>query len=665
MPNSNLDTRLHPKFALSTPSLNRTNHHQLPIDVELRRSSSAGGAQQKQADELYERLTNRLNEYYRRVQFRVKGNTAADYEGRVSFDTINIEYNEDVTYELSDDDLGILDATHRAARLSIDDGIRGRGRDREFFSGRSPSTSPTRMMSPMRNVDLSFLLSMNQSRYPTRPIITRKGCTLTRMHKDFENLYLGNLLNKGLCPVLPGRVILVYASGRIHTWVSIDWVLRSFIQHGDTVVIVSSLPHSLSAPSSKLSRYSSPAKYRPMTDRMRKRQRNHPQFIKQIAADMMKYALSVINPNIIAKVIVEIAEGKTKDVLKDMYNLYEPNIVSTGSKVNSRNSAPLKSWNSSRLSDRLVKNFPLPVIVTPALNMSFYEKWLAGKVQGDHTQQGSVSLQDSGAFNESPEDTSAPTRHTNMSIIHVPSESTTDQLFSSDEESFSDVSVTSDISANSESSLESASSFHEIADLYDDYQRDVHKELKHLASKKIDENYFSNFIVAISDHSLQFCEDLRSVNPSFKGQGAKLARIITGCNTFGAVPYKTKSLIPPAETKSNSVSNNGISIEDLKKSLRLNAERARQNQETQPLIPQIVVSEESISPPQHRSLKFIDNERSSRRVSRPLKKFLSHEDTTKAKPNLIATKSHPDIRALGEMEDKPKKKKKKKFWKLF
>lgn len=653
------ELRPHLQHVVSSPSLAMEHAMSIPSRMNLRRSSSAGGGQLKLAEALLESLTERLNDKYRRIRFTPKSK-AHDYEQRVSFDTINIEYNEDDTvYDFSDDELFPPDPSSRVRRLSLEETLRGRGRDRDFLGGRSPSTSPNRMLSPIRGMDL--LLSINQIPYPTRPILTRKGCTFTRMHKDFENLYLGHLLKKGLCPVLPGRVILVYVSGRIHTWVSIDWILRSFIQNGDTIVFVSSLPHSMAPPSNKLSRYSSPTKYPPMTERMRIRQRNHPQYVKQVASNIMNYALSVINPNVIAKVIVEIAEGKTKDVLKDMYKLYEPNIVATGSKVNMKNSAPLKSWNSSRLSDRLVKNFPLPVIVVPALNMSFYEQWLAAQASGSNSpaEPGSPQLSQ-----VSLTDKSTPGTPTKMPIAHSATDTLNDALYSSDSESLSDGSVTSDVSANSESSFESASSFHEIADLYDDYQRDVHRDLERLAAAPVDEHYFSNFMIAISDQSLRFCEDLRSVNPSLKGQGAKLARIITGSNSFGAAPYKTKSLLPPVEReKSEGASTGAISIADLKKSLKLNAERARQNQQHNS--PQIVVTDESAAP-QNRSLTFKEAERSSRRVnSRALMKYLSHEDTTDSRPKLEATKSHPDLRIMGDTEEKPKKKKKKKFWKLF
>lgn len=687
----------HPQQAASSPALTAENERKIPGRMNLRRlQSSNANPGSKQAGLLLESLSSRLNEEYRRIEFIPDRTRMSSYEQRVSFDTINIEYNEDDSaFEFLDDEMYLLDPGNRARRLSTEGDFRGRGRDRDLFGTRSPSSSPTRILSPLRGVDMTLLFSLNQIPYPLKPIITRKGCTITKMHKDFENLYLGNLLGKGQWPVLPGRVILVYVSGRIHTWVSIDWILRSFIQHGDTVVIVSSLPHSLSAPSTKLSKYSSPAKYPPKTERMRMRQRSHPEYIKQVALNVMKYALSVVNPGIIIKIIVEIAEGKTKDVLKDMYKLYEPNVVSTGSKNNTRNSAPLKSWNSSRLSDRLVKNFPLPVIVVPALNMSHFEKKLSASILEKANvavfeEKMNPKLPTHLLHTEETVDSSFKLSNTNHSVTSLSSRSSgspaitpgkmpiayfsnnaiNDALYSSDDESFSDESVTSDVSANSESSLESATSFNEIANLYEEYQHEVQNNLNNLASANVDENYFSNFIKLISDLSLRFCEDLRSVNPSFKGQGAKLARVITGSNTFGAVPYKTKSLLPPIEPeKSESNSNTGISITDLKKSLKLNAERARQNEEYKARsssVPQIVIDSDNLTPPPSRSLKFKEDDRNSRLgLSRPLKKFLSHEDPSDSKLKIEPSKSHPDLRTLGVDEEKKVKKKKKKFWKLF
>ena len=42
----------------------------------------------------------------------------------------------------------------------------------------------------------------------------------------------------------------------------------------------------------------------------------------------------------------------------------------------------------------------------------------------------------------------------------------------------------------------------------------------------------------ISDESVGLCEEIISIQPNFIGNGAKLAREITGSNSFGNVPIK-------------------------------------------------------------------------------------------------------------------------------
>lgn len=606
----------------------------------------------KSAKELLDHVSARLNDAYRAVHLLPTAQTPLGkhaYQQRVSFDTINLQYaDDDPLLELSDDEFPY---PHRRRFLNEND-LRGRGRDRDFLSAKSPphspSASPTRLLSPIRGMDMAAFFARNQVRYPTTPIVTRRGCTLTRLHKKFEPLYLGQLLKKGLCPVLPGRVILIYISGRTHTWVALDWVLRKFVQHGDTVIIVASLPHALGPPATRLSQYPSPQRYTPVTDRVRQRQRNRPEFIKQVTANVMDYALTVVNPNTIVKITVEIAEGKTKDVLKDMYKLYEPNIVVTGSKVNSRNSAPLKLWLSLRLSDRLVKNFPLPVIVVPALNMSHFEEELSERISGD------MSLSSSKA--------------TGLSSALSSNSSSPKAVDNADNESLSDELVRSDSSADSESSVESYTSFEEIAELYNEYRDDLHDKLDRLRQEQYDENYFSNFAKTISDRSLAFCEELRLVDPDFRGNGALLARAITGSNSFGAVPYKTKSLLAPVEKPvSPTTLNPAMSYSEVKRNLKLNAEKARQSN---PSI-QISLVSPSVSPtstPKPTALKFADDKkpkREKREKTTPLKKYLSHDESLSRKVEIQPSKSHPDIRTvLGDAQEK-KKKKSKKFWKLF
>lgn len=632
-----------------------------------------------ESKELVEALHERLSEMYRDVSFPFALSDNPNYVQRVSFDTINIQYADDPD----------SDHYYHSPRRMLDNGDflgdflpRGRGRERD--SGlHSPSASPNRMLSPMRGMDVTAFFARNQIAYPTTPIITRRGCTFSRLHKDFENLYLGKLARRGLHPVLPRRVILVYISGRKHTWVALDWVLRSFLEQGDTVIVVAAINHGLGRAAGKFSNYQSPQRYPAKTARVRLRQRMRPEFIKTIAADVMAYCLNVVNPDVIAKITVEISEGKTKDVLKDMYRLYEPNIVATGSKTNVRNSAPLKSWNSLRLSDRLVKNFPLPVLVVPAQNMAPFERKLRRAVLKEHgcpmSVLASTSLEaDSRVDKSDSQNDSEP--GSLSSLPHKPEKCRRSSATPSetDMRSLSGESLHSESSdAGSMSSTESYNSYEEIADLYEDYKNSVHTTLHQLSKAKIDLHYFSNFAKAISDKSLQFCEDLSGVNPNFKGQGAVLARAITGSNSFGAVPYKTKSMLAPVEPIEPKKSPTGaISYEELKRNLRMSAQKKQQ--EGFPLISVLLPSPgvspvaSSMSPtaseiPKLLTLKFLEGEKPSRlKLRGHLKKYLSHDESASRRMDLEPSKSHPEIRGMETVvPDAEKKKKKKRFWKLF
>ena len=56
----------------------------------------------------------------------------------------------------------------------------------------------------------------------------------------------------------------------------------------------------------------------------------------------------------------------------------------------------------------------------------------------------------------------------------------------------------------------------------------------------------------ISDESVELCEEIISIQPNFIGNGAKLAREITGSNSFGNV-HKTKSMLEPQHNDSTSM----------------------------------------------------------------------------------------------------------------
>lgn len=644
-----------------------------PEDAKSRLSSSHN--LEIGPDALLAEFQNRSNEEYRDVVFPPQV-PHGKFQLRISFDTIDIRYHEGEEEafldSLEDDSLA-----SRMRRMSDEHEYNGRGRRRESdlkvpsarSPVRSPSASPTRMMSPHRNM-ASLLKPFLE--YPTTPIITHRGTALTRVHQNYEDLYQGNLGHMGLQPVLPRRVIMVYISGRKHTWVGLDWILRNFIEHGDTVVIFSAINHKLAPPANGHTSFPPPGKYNPKTPKVRLRQRSRPEFIKHIALSVMNYALSVINKNIIAKVTVEIIDSNTKDALKDMYKLYEPNLVCVGSKANTKNSAPLKSWHSSRLSDRLVKNFPIPVIVVPAVNMGPFEKKLLAQMEAEASGKHSPIYSE---ISNAPEESAEPSEDGDVENDEGVDSGDLDSLESSDDESVA--------------SSDSYSSFKEITDIYKEKRLDLIDQLDTLMHRTVDENYFTGFAKAISDNSLELCNELRKIDPDFKGKGAKLASAITGSTSFGKVPYKTRSMLTPEPNDDKKSQSSGKSYNELKKQLTRNAQNneaakngrvdsgsASPTQQVQfdknQNLPSIKVdrfNSKSPSPfsqaPKASALKFSELETPNRYKERNshghgLKKFFSNDERSSYNSLIKPTKSNPETRS-NDSDDK-KRKKKKKFW---
>ncbi|EGV63396.1 hypothetical protein PSN45_004324 [Yamadazyma tenuis] len=601
-----------------------------------------------------------------------------NYEKRVSFDTVNLKFEADSS-ENELDDWGFETAGHEA------DLERGRRMSRASPSSsplQSPSTSPTRrVVSPALDISnglqlTRFLSNYAGPSYPTTPIITHNGCTFTKMHRQFDDLVVGKLNNKQhnfLKPILPNRVILVYISARKHTWVALDWVLSKFIENGDSVIIVSAIDSPSLTKKRKFSNFS--GKETAMTKRMRLRQRNRPEFVKVIAKHIMSYAMEVINPDVIAKVSIELAVGKPKKVLQEMYKLYEPNIVATGTKPSTRIGAPLRSWASSKITDRLVKNYPLPVIITPAIHMGPFEKSLEKQINMRYNDVGQDVIQET---DEGTDD-----------VLLLSKQSGLDK----DEDEDEDEDEEDRASFSSISSEESYSSFTEITKAYARHKKLVRTKMQELESNRYQGSYFSDTLGVLSDSSATFCREVNSIDPDFRGRGAKLARLLTGSTRFGVSPFKTKSLLAPLEKVKTDASSSSyvpkVSYKDLKRRLKEKEMIARQEQNTPtinvispPKSPKQSATSSGISSPPKQTLKFVNLEtpKKSTKSSRlkdfsTIQKSFSHdgdEGSRDTRPCLEPLKSHPDLHTMYDTssgnqptEAKEPKKRSKRFWKLF
>ncbi|RLV89942.1 Replication factor C subunit 3 [Spathaspora sp. JA1] len=598
--------------------------------TKLNRSNSesdADSSSEEEDDDLLGYLKQRQSDDYRFVKFLSEEEEQEDkfFKKSVSFDDINLQCDTDDEPDWNDDLGWDLFRLHNAKGSHVKGYSNNyyyssnRGRDSlRSSSPASPLASPTRRASsPDMGSGTPGLFDTMDGvaipngfiQYPSQPITNHKCCSISRQHSLFEALYKYKL---PFTPTLPRRTILVYISGRIHTWVALDWILTKFIENGDKIIVVSSVNADILERRRKRGRkgstFTSPPKYHNSAPMMRMRQRTVPNNIMNIAQDIMDYCLTVIDKTIIAKVVVEIVAGRTKDVLKDIYKLYEPNLVCTGTKPNVKTGAPLKSWNSSKLTDRLVKNFPLPVIMVPAMNMGTFELELQQKMTTRKRKRRALSP-------------------------NVKEES--------ESESADNSSINSSYGTSGEEELESdeneVNSYDEISNLYVNYKHDVETELNQARAEQVSPTYYSNLIKIISDKSSSLCFNIVDISPDFRGNGSKLARVITGSNSFGVVPFKTKSLLDPIEDIAPK-----LSFKEVKERLKMNK-----------------VQEEQATKPKSTSLKF-DEPKRERRSSKGLLKSKSH-DVDSVRPKLEPRKSHPELKLSRELSHD--KKKKRGFWK--
>lgn len=242
--------------------------------------------------------------------------------------------------------------------------------------------------------------------YPSRPTIVNDALVINRTHKDYSALWLkrkeqidqrlrsreahfvfpdilfppekvANLpLSDGYTPLskeerrkaliigkkigYPNspRTILCYISGRKHTWVSLDWLLKRFSQDVDHLVIITNLP--------KMSNHRSRSRSRSRSTAPRSRsaapsthsssgvssiQRTlsadghgdhnkhvHEHWlewasgydadqIKETLNNILRYVTTILPDHRAVKVTVEIVIGKLQKIVVDAINVYGPDLI--------------------------------------------------------------------------------------------------------------------------------------------------------------------------------------------------------------------------------------------------------------------------------------------------------------------------------------------------
>lgn len=147
------------------------------------------------------------------------------------------------------------------------------------------------------------------------------------------------------------RELIVYISGRKHTWDSINWVLKNFLIDGDHLVIISQLP--------------------PEDDGQGEDEIIDCEFIKSKAEALSSYIFKAIDlldkKELKISITIEfIKDRSVKNLIKNSINLYHPTFFLISSLISNRLTVRFEN-NNVKLPYYLMKNLNLSTIIIPDL----------------------------------------------------------------------------------------------------------------------------------------------------------------------------------------------------------------------------------------------------------------------------------------------------------
>lgn len=302
----------------------------------------------------------------------------------VSFDTVAVGYSSDVDDESDEDydyeDDSIEDDYFQGRDPELSNYLRpGRpGRDGSVGGGsmhRMRSPSPYRDLSPMRSSSFSSLCDIEGNHtkkpafdqngwridYPSESVIKHDSLTYSFKHPKYLEYVKENDYS---------RTIIIYITGRRHTWVGLDYTISKLIRNGDHIVILSRVP--LSYKNDVIKNGTSTLAKRPINHRTRNN-RLDPSMFRNIARNIKRYVEFLINDSNIVKFTIDLVLGdSTKNVLKEAISIYDPCVIISSTKPNLR-FLRKTTWTTQKITDRLVQTFNIPIVVVPAFTLNDFE----------------------------------------------------------------------------------------------------------------------------------------------------------------------------------------------------------------------------------------------------------------------------------------------------
>lgn len=269
----------------------------------------------------------------------------------VSFDTVSVSYSKDGREDFhlsSDDDDDANDEFSPEGR-----GRPNFSKDRSpspFSGGRSPSPGGSlfSQCAIERSAGIQFDSRGFRIDYPSHSAVTKDSYTRTSEHPDYMEYVKTNL----------GRTLLVYISGRRHTWVCLDYVIAKLLRDGDHLVVISRIPSAFKDGLVK-DHHSGEVDSAPFNAKSQR---------------IQKYIKCLLKGNPIVKITVDLYLARTTmGVINEAMHIYYPSMICVAQKPNFRFSQSSHSWSTSRMSARLFKNSHIPLAIVSSMKMNKFE----------------------------------------------------------------------------------------------------------------------------------------------------------------------------------------------------------------------------------------------------------------------------------------------------
>ncbi|EDO16014.1 hypothetical protein Kpol_495p12 [Vanderwaltozyma polyspora DSM 70294] len=197
------------------------------------------------------------------------------------------------------------------------------------------------------------------------------------------------------------RTLVCHISGRRHTWVALDWMLRELSVDLDHIVVITNLPRlrtdkvrsrsreksssrSVSESKSRSCSRCPDAECEDLKDEdydifSKSSTENNEwcsgydkQHIELEIKNIFNYIRKITPPEKILKITVELLVAKTSKMFCDIVNVYTPDFF-VSSTLRWSQTDNLVVWKSKKITDSLCTCYPIPVFVVPAERMYHFE----------------------------------------------------------------------------------------------------------------------------------------------------------------------------------------------------------------------------------------------------------------------------------------------------